>query len=174
MKVLRYSLLAQDMNYTYHYISSSEFENPNLMLAVPSVVARVSRCPFNTLAAWHPRPWVRVMLDNPLHPLTHPQPNQGTELRPTVEQWAKHRWFGWGGGTFMWTDWGIPIWKAVLILNFPEGISAGWCWSLKEILGGCNLALDKAQPERVEQIILLSFLYSWHLQLLKVFANYLD
>lgn len=53
-------------------------------------------------------------------------------------QWAKQSWFGLGGGLVMGTDCRIPVWKAELILNFPEGISTGWNWGLEKIPGSYN------------------------------------
>ena len=71
---------------------------------------------------------------------------EGQGFGPVAGRRVKPGWFGLGGGTSMGIEWGIPVWKAELILNFPEGISAGWRRSLKEILGGCNSVLYKALP----------------------------
>lgn len=143
------------MKMSAHYIFSLSQYFSLLLTEVPAAAAlsavQVLR-PLSILAAWYSRAWVRVVLDNPLHPLTtaHNQPNWGMGLRPIAVQWSKQSWFGLGGGIFMGTDWGIPVWKAELILNLPEGISAGWGLSLKEILEDCNFVLYKAWLRRDE------------------------
>lgn len=69
--------------------------------------------------------------------------NRGMGLGPQQSN-GQQSWFGLEGGTFMGTDCRIPIWKAELILNFPEGISTGWSWSFEKRFSGTVILCTKS------------------------------
>lgn len=87
--------------------------------------------------------WVRAALHNPLHPITTApnQPKWGMGSGSQQGNGQNRADLVWEGAWSWELTARIPVWKAELIFNFPEGISMGWNWGLGKSPGSENSLL---------------------------------